>query len=387
MGSLISVIVPVYNTENYLERCVLSVLDQSYQNIQIVLVDDGSTDSSGIICEKLSDLYANVSVVHQENKGLAQARKIGTSISEGEYIMWVDSDDYIESTYIQNMINILESADVDAVVSDLYCEIGDKRTVIKNAFDEGVYSLKDILENLIYTGSFFEYGIQPHGVTKIFRRKELYKIQEKLPAGLGIGEDAAVCYPYISECKKIAVSRICGYHYIQNQSSFTKSRRADEINSINLLCEYLCDILPNEECIKNQLLQYKKYLITMRDFSFWDKIDLFFPYGKIGKNERLIIYGAGVLGQELIRYCVKHSIDMVAWLDSNADYYKANGLEVTTADQFDFASSEWDYILIAVTSEKTADQIKKMLLEMSLPENKIRWFSEQFLRDNSVIYI
>ena len=99
----VSVIVPVYNTEKYLHRCIESILDQTYKMLELILIDDGSTDSSGIICDEVAQKDTRVKVLHKKNEGAGEARNCGINIAQGEYICFVDSDDYISSRYIEIM--------------------------------------------------------------------------------------------------------------------------------------------------------------------------------------------------------------------------------------------------------------------------------------------
>ena len=102
-NKLVSIVVPIYNVEKYLKRCVNSLLNQTYKNIEIILVDDGSTDSSGAICDQYKPKDNRIVVVHKSNGGLSDARNTGIDMARGEYIAFVDSDDYIHEDYIYNM--------------------------------------------------------------------------------------------------------------------------------------------------------------------------------------------------------------------------------------------------------------------------------------------
>ena len=126
MVKKLSIIVPVYKVEQYLNRCVDSILNQTYRNIEIVLVDDGSPDRSGEICDRYAKSDERVKVVHKKNGGVSSARNIGFSSSTGEYIGYVDSDDYIAPTMYEDMIDVLEKNDLDIVCCDAFIvkEIG-----------------------------------------------------------------------------------------------------------------------------------------------------------------------------------------------------------------------------------------------------------------------
>lgn len=111
MENLISVIIPVYNTEKYLHKCVDSVLHQTYQNLQIILVDDGSTDASGVICDSYAQKDRRVCVVHKRNGGLSSARNAGLAVAKGDYIGFVDSDDYISGTMYEELLSVAEGTE------------------------------------------------------------------------------------------------------------------------------------------------------------------------------------------------------------------------------------------------------------------------------------
>lgn len=113
---LISIIIPVYNVSLFLEKCLNSVINQTFKNLQIILVDDGSTDNSGIICDNYSKKDSRIEVIHQKNKGLSEARNTGLSLARGEYITFVDSDDYIElDTYSTIFKAIIENKNPDLI--------------------------------------------------------------------------------------------------------------------------------------------------------------------------------------------------------------------------------------------------------------------------------
>ena len=117
-GKLISVIIPVYNVEDYLERCVLSVVFQTYKNLEIILVNDGSTDKSGYICDTLKDKFARIRVIHKENGGLSDARNAGMDAATGEYIAFLDSDDYIHRDMYSFLVKCLERHEADIAECD-----------------------------------------------------------------------------------------------------------------------------------------------------------------------------------------------------------------------------------------------------------------------------
>jgi len=127
---LISVIVPVYNAEHFLKRCVDSIRSQTYKNFEIILIDDGSTDSSGMLCDNYQALDSRIRVIHKPNGGLSSARNAGLDICSGEYIAFVDSDDYIDSKMYESMLSCLEEENVDICVCQWQYELSDGQQVV-----------------------------------------------------------------------------------------------------------------------------------------------------------------------------------------------------------------------------------------------------------------
>ena len=162
---LISIIIPVYKVEKYLEKCIKSVLDQTYKNLQIILVDDGSPDNCGNICDDYARVDNRIEVIHKANGGLSDARNVGLKAARGEYIGFVDSDDYVSNEMFENLYNTLISNDVDVAICNFYIVIDDKN-IIKNA-DNGVeiYNKLEILKEIL-----LDKKIQSYAWNKLYKR-------------------------------------------------------------------------------------------------------------------------------------------------------------------------------------------------------------------------
>ncbi|MCQ2022958.1 glycosyltransferase, partial [Clostridium butyricum] len=167
----ISIIVPIYNTENYLKRCINSIINQNITNFEVILINDGSTDNSRKICEEYSKLYENIRLINQENLGQAYARNLGITEAKGKYIGFVDSDDYIDKNMYSNLVNIAESNRCDIAVCS----------------DEKVYDNSDVLQCSKYAQSIIEEDkekiikmyllqqISSYSCDKIFKKELLIK--------------------------------------------------------------------------------------------------------------------------------------------------------------------------------------------------------------------
>ena len=172
---MISVIVPVYNVAPYIERCIQSICQQTYRDIEIILVDDGSTDHSGEICDAYAGQDCRIKVIHKRNGGLVSARQTGLQVANGAFIGAVDGDDWIEPDYLMQMYMAQEKSGADIVTSSLFIDFGETSHKVKDNFTPGLYDCERLLPNLLYSGRFFEYGVQPHLVTKLFRKEILKK--------------------------------------------------------------------------------------------------------------------------------------------------------------------------------------------------------------------
>ena len=328
---MISVIVPIYNAAPYLERCIQSICLQTYQDLEIILVDDGSTDDCPEICETYKKKDGRIKVIHKQNGGVVRAKRAGVSAAAGEFVGYVDADDWIENDYFSQMTKLQRQTNADMVAVNLFTDIGHESNIILNAIPAGTYDCKDILPRLMYSGVFFEYGLQPHLVTKLLRRDILSFVQEAADPHICIGDDAAVVYPYVLNAKKIVVADICGYHYVQHQGSVTKTYRTDELDRIRLLIDYLEQVFKQANVwniMHRQLDMYQKYLYSMHCMRFFDQ-GILFPYGGISRGCQVVLYGAGVLGQQIYRYLSDNAYArVILWVDRNTKYYQEIGMEV-----------------------------------------------------------
>ena len=156
MEDLISVVIPVYNVKPYLERCINSVVNQTYKNLEIILVDDGSTDGSDKICDDYSKKYKNIEVIHKKNGGLSDARNVGIENAHGQYIQFIDSDDYVNNKMIEILYNNLKNTNSDISVCRPYSfsnvsEIKDYKIEENLVEYEGIDILKNMYNDYLVT--------------------------------------------------------------------------------------------------------------------------------------------------------------------------------------------------------------------------------------------
>lgn len=223
---LFSIIIPVYNLERYIEECVKSILLQDYTDYEVILVDDGSYDKSPEICDKLANNYSRVKVIHKDNGGVSTARRRGTDLAKGKYIICVDGDDWISENCLGEIANIINFYDVDIVCHGLLYDNG--TTFVSSAlpYRKGIYNRKQIeneLFPLLIQSENASYFI-PSLCGKAIKRSLLVDNLLDNPKAT-IGEDGACVIPCVFHSKSLYVMDECFYYYRLNQVSATKSKK------------------------------------------------------------------------------------------------------------------------------------------------------------------
>lgn len=220
-NKLISIIIPVYNAETYIEKCIQSIRKQSYTELEIVIVNDGSTDKSREICEDFRKQDTRIRIVNKENEGAAAAKNTGLDEANGDFLMFVDSDDYIENDMIEEMFKKLNAASADICICNFIQEKTDGVPCEDSSqmlhFGDRVFSGFEMLELL--NGDLWWRLCQP--CTKLYR-KELFS-DIRFP--LQVVEDLAVMHLLYDKCQKVCFADKAFYHYVQQESSVLHTRQ------------------------------------------------------------------------------------------------------------------------------------------------------------------
>lgn len=222
MNKKVSIIVPVYNVEAYLGSCIDSLLAQTYKEIEIILVNDGSKDSSGEICDQYASLHTNIKAFHLENGGPSRARNFGLSKAEGEYIGFVDSDDYIDEQMIEKMYSVAEKNQADLVMCSFNIETNGNIKQMDMKY-ENIYPNNDyIKKNLIS-----RYCSQDHNglysvCNKIFKKELIQKYDINFDITINHGEDAWFVFFYLKESNVVCFINEGLYTYRQVQTSLMR---------------------------------------------------------------------------------------------------------------------------------------------------------------------
>ena len=220
MNKLVSIIVPVYKVEKYLNKCVDSILNQSYRNIEIILVDDGSPDNSGVICDEYAS-DPKVKVIHQENMGLSGARNTGIDNSKGDYLMFIDSDDYIDKDMVQYLVDKSEQKNADIVICDYYNVIDDE--IKRNSYPATEFTVRN--------KSKYEYLFNEYTIVTVIACNKLYRrhIFDEIRYPVGkTNEDEYVIADVLSKAECICYSLKPLYYYIRQREDSIMNSYTDK---------------------------------------------------------------------------------------------------------------------------------------------------------------
>lgn len=227
---MISVIIPVFNAKPYLDACILSVVTQSYKNFECILIDDGSTDGSSEVCDDLAEKDKRIKVVHQKNQGVSSARNVGIKFSRGEYIAFIDSDDWVEKDYLSDMFNSMERTKADIVVSGLVQHFinGESSEFVPNESMSFKLTEDNIDIFVRLNRNFLLFG--PYA--KLYRRDVITGNKICFPHNLSFGEDLVFNYQYLEHVNTISCVAKSNYNYrIIGQGTLSSKLRGDQFKT------------------------------------------------------------------------------------------------------------------------------------------------------------
>lgn len=254
---LISIVVPIYNVEKYLRKCLDSIIAQTYTNYQVILVDDGSTDGSANICDEYVRKDVRFVCIHKKNGGLSDARNVGIENATGELITLIDSDDYISKKYLENLYKNLVESNADISIGN-YIKVYDNQQTIQedsNNHTLEVFGTEKALLKLYDNEKKYQFTM---AVNKLYKTYILKKVP--FPVGRKF-EDSATAHAILNNCNKIVYTNQILYYYFTREGSITKSKIRDDdaILAIEDRIKYF-----EYNCMKNKILQMTfEYYLTI----------------------------------------------------------------------------------------------------------------------------
>lgn len=382
MTEELSIIVPVYNNRKYLKKCIDSIVKQVYRNIEIILVDDGSTDGSAEICNEYRKTDARIRVIHQENTGCMQARWRGLQNSTGEYIGFVDSDDWIDSYMYQELMSVAKNKECD-IVSMGYTTVSEEsRIEIDDATLFGYYergvNLDIFFSNMIHDSKEGKRGAQPSLCTKVIKRKLLLRVFERKKENFTMGEDAAIFYPCCLEMKNIYIMKAYKYFYRIHSESMCRNMTINTFGDLCSFYQYMKKYFlkyDDQYCFLEQLKNYIWILLEQglqQVFQIQVRKVYIFPYTTVEKNSDIILYGAGEVGKSYYWQIMNnHYCNIVAWVDK----HNSDGKKIVQPGQIvNLCSMK---ILIAIKKKAIVDEIERELISIGIDKERVLWVNPQ----------
>ncbi len=399
---VVSIIVPIYKVEKYLQACIDSICAQTYPWLEIILVDDGSPDQCGDICDANSEQDFRITVVHKQNGGLSSARNAGLDIASGKYVAFIDSDDTIHLRFVEILVELCEQYHCDIAQCDFLAIAEDSLKLPKNPRQiVSFYDGKQALYELCTSGEAMKYTI---ACNKLYRKRLFEKI--RYPVGR-INEDEFITYLLFWDAKKVAVTNEYLYYYLKHTTSIMGQKfsvkRLDGLvafkERLNFLKEkelkkeyfatlqkYFNLLIRDYELLKanvkdcedicTMILNEKEYIgKQLTDTSEEKKI------GGVSKGQvmkacsypadaKIVLYGAGTWGRIFYQCIKKHHLGkVVGWVDNR--WYDLDQTEFPIMPLDSLLSFSYDYILIVIQDQLIQKEVKENLLFWGVPRDKI----------------
>lgn len=390
---VLSVIVPIFNAEQYLEKCLDSIINQTFQNMEIILVDDGSTDNSLSICQRYQLSDQRIKIISKENRGLIRARKTGLSVAAGNFIGFVDSDDWIENDMYEKFVYCMQCTGCDLVSSGIVREFMDsgRQTVVYDNYPEGLYDHLEstIYPTMLYHSEYRNFGIYCNLVNKLFKKELLDQVYGNIDEEVFYGEDALTCYPYCLMAKSIYILHQAFYHYHIHAVSMASAPDQRLPYNNYLLYQGLQKFFLKSVCAYGLMRQLKKYLMSLERHNLlvlyqFDVVALdewHFSFSDELYDKSFVLYGAGACGQAHHRQLCEMGKEknMVLWVDKEAGK-RAKECAYPIRKPIDLLEHRWDIILVSVQSEAMAHQIMDELWKVyQIDRDKMYWSSVEHI--------
>mgnify|MGYP001057939558 CR=1 FL=1 len=382
----LSVIVPVYNIRPYLPKCLESICNQTFENIEIILVDDGSTDGSGELCDIYSEQDRRIVVIHKKNGGVVSARKAGIQAAGGDYITFVDGDDWLDLDCYEQIMQLNQGFNADMIAYGYVEEYPDFQKECKNKMPEGFYRNRDLetmKSSLLMTENFFEWGVLPQLWNKLMKADVAVRCHERLDDTISYGEDVAAVFLAMLDIKSFLNVDKCGYHYRQHLDSCARNNHEVVCENFIAIYRILKHVFAGDRGLNEQLKLYMHFILLLKKYSSFSEYMPLFPFGKVKEHERVFVYGAGVFGK-VIAHAVKFGPKLVfaGWTDRR---YDSPALRKLSLDPYHvILKQEYDRIVIAILNERVGSQVEAELISLGVLPEKIEYVKGDVLKSHDL---
>ncbi len=392
---LISIVVSIYNEWEYLDKCIDSIVNQTYKNIEIILVDDGSTDCCGEICDKYAEQDSRIIVIHKPNGGLVSARKAGTKKATGDYIINVDGDDWIEKERIQNLVKGIEQYHADIIYMDGYVrEYPDNQVMVKGNLRRGFYTKQQVQEEILMklasTNHFYEKNIEMFMWLWAFKRELIKEKQPLIDERISMGEDLACVCECLASTNSVSVIEGGSYHYTQGRVeaiSYSNNLSSIRLEALWNQLKQFCKKEYVSPSVYQMMVVIMNQAVAITDFSLFFKknCEYLYPYSKVKKNSNLVIYGAGKFGYKImLALSDNDQYHVAAWVDKSN---KRVTMGQYTISQVEILNQlDYDYIVVAILNYNVALGAVKELQKMGISEDKIAVMDADAISEDFLIF-
>lgn len=385
----LSVIVPVYNGEKYLPRCLDSIISQTMRDMEIICVDDGSTDSSLEILQKYAGKDARIQVICKGNGGLVAARKTGAEAASGKYIGYVDSDDWIEPYMYERLYSYAVKYQADLVCSGYYRE----GSYVSEHYDnvpEGIYAadkMEFLREKAIFDLEKKDVGIRGPLWCKLFLAQKFREVQMRIPEDISIAEDKVCVLSFLLSCSRVYITREAFYHYMIHQESMAHAADSRYLLRVNAVYRFLRSLYADSAFTETMRLQAELYITELlykginSRLGFLNENLLWIDPGwmeKLPDHSRVLLYGAGALGRKYyrqIRHC--ENLHFAGCIDYGYRTMKEDLFEVRNPEEW--KGLQFDVIVITLKNVPQAQKVRRRLLEAGIEQERIYHFEQKEL--------
>ena len=380
----LTIVVPLFNQEEYIQECIESILNQSLENIQILIINDGSTDESLKVCEKMASQDQRIKIISQENRGLIEARLTGIQNTNTEYITFVDADDFILPDAYKNAEEHMNNG-----IEEIFFEISryyDKHTIKReyHIIEEGIYDKNRICEE-VYPKLLWNFeratpGIECSQCVRIIKTELLRDEYSRLQSNqFYYGEDAIITYPLMTRIKSMAVISVSYYMHRQREKGNVQGYILDSnyFDKLFILCKYLREQMHQNIEMYNfdkQIDYYYMYSVDLKKLCYNDYIyirNFLFPFNKVPYGMNIVLYGAGEVGRTYYNQITKlHYCKNIIWVDKNAENIAdSRVVSIDILKKNKHLNIKW--IVIAIENKKICEQVRNELVELKFEESKI----------------